>query len=163
MISLEKGNDAVSESKVKVELNGTNGFGMPFFAFSKITLPGVFGELAEQGIARAQEGCEKMKVASGEMTEALGEAYSSNTRSANDYGRKVIELANANTVSAIDFFTHLLGSKSVTDVFTLSAAQARKAFDTASAQNKELWALTQKLAAEAGEPIRKHVAKVLHH
>jgi hypothetical protein len=42
----------------------------------------------------------------------------------------------------------------------LSAAQAHKAFDTASAQNKELWELAQKLAT--GEPIRKHVAKVLH-
>jgi hypothetical protein len=55
-----------------------------------------------------------------------------------------------------------LGGKSVTDVFTLSVAQAHKAFDTASAQNKELWELALKLATETGEPIRKHVAKVLH-
>jgi hypothetical protein len=54
-----------------------------------------------------------------------------------------------------------LGSKSVTDVFTLSAVQARKAFDTTSAQNKDLWELAQKLATETGEPIRKHVVKVL--
>jgi hypothetical protein len=44
----------------------------------------------------------------------------------------------------------------------LSAAEARKAFDTASDQNKELWALAQKLATESGEPIKKHFAKVLH-
>jgi hypothetical protein len=44
----------------------------------------------------------------------------------------------------------------------LSVAQAHKAFDTASAQNKELWELAQKLATEMGEPIRKHVAKVLN-
>jgi hypothetical protein len=44
----------------------------------------------------------------------------------------------------------------------LTAAQAHKAFDTASAQNKELWELAQKLATETGEPIRKHVAKFLH-
>jgi hypothetical protein len=56
---------------------------------------------------------------------------------------------------------HLLGSKLRTDVFTLSATQARKVFDTVSAQNKELWELTQKLAAETGEPMRKHVTKVL--
>ncbi len=98
------------------------------------------------------------------MAEALRETYSSNARSATDYGLKVIETSNANTASAIDFFAHLLGGggKSVTDVFTLSAAQAHKAFDTASAQNKELWELAQKLATETGEPIRKHVAKVLH-
>jgi phasin len=162
MISLAKGDDSMSESEVKAGLNGANGFGMPLFGFPRVALPGVFGELAEQGVARAQEGCEKIKAASGEMMEALRETYSSNARSATDYGLRVIEISNANTASAIDFFAHLLSGKSVTDAFTLSAAQARKAFDTASAQNKELWELARKLATETGEPIRKHVAKVLH-
>ena len=135
---------------------------MPLFGFGKIALPGVIGELAEQGVARAQQGCEKIKVASEEMTEALRETYSSNARGATDYGVKVFEIGNANTASAIDFFAHLLGSKSVTDVVTLTVEQARKAVDTASAQNKELWGLAEKLATETGEPIRKHVAKVLH-
>ena len=134
---------------------------MPLLGFAKIALPGVIGELAQQGVARAQQGCEKIKAASEQMAVALRETYSSNARSATDYGLKVIEISNANTASAIDFFAHLLGSKSVTDVITLSAAQARKAFDTTSAQNKDLWELAQKLATETGEPIRKHVVKVL--
>jgi phasin len=147
---------------MNVTLNGTNVFGMPLLDFSKLGLPGVSGELAEQGFARAREGYEKIKAASAEMTEALRETYSSNARSATDYGLKVFEISNANAASALDFFVHLFGSKSPTDVLTLSAAQARKAFDTASGQNKELWALAQKLATETGEPIRKHVTKVLH-
>ena len=147
---------------MKVTPNGTNVFGMPLLDFSKLALPGVIGEFAEQGYARAREGCEKIKAGSQEMAEALRETYSSNARSATDYGLKVIETSKANTASAIDFFAHLLGGKSVMDVFTLSAAQAHKAFDTASAQNKELWELARKLATETGEPIRKHVAKVLH-
>ena len=148
----------MSESEMKAGANGT----MPLFGFQKVALSGLFGELAEQGVARAQEGCEKMKAASGEMAEALRESCSSNAKSANDYGLKVIEISNANAASAIDFFAHLLGSKSVSDVYTLSAAQARKAIETASVQNKELWELTQKLAAETSEPIRKHVAKALN-
>ena len=162
MIALEKkGDGAVSEREVKAGLNGTNGLGMPLCGFPRIELPGVFGKLAEQGVPRAQEGCEKIKAMLGEMAEALPETYSTNGRSATNYGLTVIEISNANTASAIDFFAHLLGSKSVTDVFTLSAAQAHKAFETASAQNKELWELAQKVATETGEPIRKHVAKVL--
>jgi phasin len=162
MLSLEKGNAAVSESKMKVTPNGTNVFGMPLLDFSKVALPGVIGELAEQGFARAREGCEKIKAGSEEMTEALRETYSSNARSATDYGLKVFEISNANTASALDFFVHLFGSKSATDVLTLSVTQARKTFETASDQNKELWALGQKLATETGEPIRKHFSKVLH-
>jgi len=160
MVSLENGDVAVSESEVKAEANATNGFALPLYGFPK--MGGLFGELADQGVARAQEGCEKIKAASGEMAEALRETCSSNARSAGDYGLKVIEISNANTVSAIDFFANLLGSKSVTDVLSLSAAQARKTFEAASAQNKELWELGQKLAAKTSEPIKKGVAKTLH-
>jgi phasin len=159
MVSFENGDDAVNENEVKVEVNGTNGFGMPLFGFPRMAL---FGELAEKGIARAQDGCEKIKAASGEMVEVLRETYSSNAKSANDFGLKVIEISSANTASAIDFFNHLLGTKSVTDVLALSTAQAHKAFDIASAQNKELWELGQRLATETGEPIRKHVSKALY-
>ncbi|UPK30443.1 phasin family protein [Bradyrhizobium sp. 195] len=130
--------------------------------FSKVMFPGVGRELAEQGLARAREGCEKIKVASEEMTQALRETYSSNARCTTDYGLKVFEISNANAASALDFFVYLFGSKSATDAYTLSAAQARKAFDTASDQNRELWALAQKLATETGEPIRRHFTRVLH-
>jgi phasin len=146
----------VSESVVKANvsgttsLNGTNGF----------ALPGAFGALAEQGATRAQEGLQKIKAASEQMAETLRETYSANAESATSYGLKVIEISNANTAAAMDFFVHLLGSKSVTDVFALSAAQARKTFDATSAQNRELWDLGQKLAAEAGEPVRKHVGRI---
>ena len=85
----------MSESEVKAELNGTNGSAMPSFGFPKFALPGVLGELSEQGVARAREGCEKIKAASEEMAEALRETYSSNARSATDYGLKVIEISNA--------------------------------------------------------------------
>ena len=50
----------------------------------------------------------------------------------------------------------------MSDVLSLSATQARKSFEAASSQNMELWKLGQKLAAETGEPIKKHVAKTLH-
>jgi phasin len=145
---------------MKVTLNGTNVFGMPLLDFSKIALPGIGGN--EQVLARAREGFEKIRAASEEMTEALRETYSGNARSATDYGLKVFEISNANAASALDFLIHLCGSKSATDVFTLSAAQTRKAFDAASDQNKELWVLAQKLATETGEPIRKHFTKVFH-
>jgi phasin len=151
-----KGIVVMTDSETKAS---TNGFGMPSFAF-KLALPGMFGDFAEQGVARAQEGCEKMKGASEEMAEALRQSYSSTARSATDYGLKVIEISNANTAAAIDFFSHLLASKSVTDVVTLSAAQARRGFDQVSAQNQQLWELAQRLAVETGEPVRKRVTQV---
>lgn len=140
---------------MKVTVNGTTIFGMPLSSFPKIALPGMIGDLAEQGFARA-------RAASEQMTETLGETYSRNARCAADYGLKVFEISYANTASALDFFVHLAGSRSATDVLALSTEQTRKAFDMASDQNKELWALGQKLATEMGEPVRKHFGKVLH-
>jgi phasin len=150
----------VNESEVKAELNGTKAFGMSMFVFPKVALPGVFAELAEQGVARTQEGCNKLKTTSEEIAEALRETYSDGAKSATDYGLKLIDFSNANTVLAIDFFTRFMRSKSMTDVLTLSATQAHKTFDTVSAQTKDLWELAQKLATETAEPIRKRTAKV---
>jgi phasin len=146
MMSFEKGSLVMSESGV---------FGY------RIAFPGLFGAFAEQGAAGAQQGCEKMKGVSEGMAEALRETYSNTARSATDYGLKLIEISNANTASAFDFIAHLLGSKSAADAFTLSAAQARRGFDAASAQNKELWQLAQRFAMATGEPVRKQVAAVL--
>ena len=146
----------MSESVAKANLNGTTNLNET----RGFALPGIFGAVAEQGIARAQAGCEKIKAVSEQISESLRETYSANAESATSYGLKVIEISNANTAAAMDFLVHLLGSKSVTDVITLSADQARKTFDATSAQNRELWDLAQKLATEAGEPVRKHVARV---
>ncbi|WP_407151738.1 phasin family protein [Bradyrhizobium sp. ORS 86] len=140
---------------MKVTVNGTNIFGMPLSSFPKIALPGVIGDLAEQGLARA-------RAASEQMTETLGETYSRNARGAADYGLKVFEISYANAASALDFVIHLAGSRSASDVLTLSTEQTRKALDMASDQNKELWALGQKLATDMSEPVRKHFEKVLH-
>ena len=101
----------MSEGEVKAGLNGTNGFAMPLFGFPRIALSGVFGELSEQGVARAQQGCEKIKAASEEMAVALRETYSSNARSATDYGLKVIEISNANTYLRDRFLRPSLGQQ----------------------------------------------------
>ena len=51
--------------------------------------------------------------------------------------------------------------KSPSEFIELATAQARKQFDVVSAQNKELWALTQKVTTETAEPIKTGIAKNL--
>jgi phasin len=146
---------------VNVQASEKRGFDMPLFELFKMAMPGVFRGIAEHSVVRVKENCEKMKAASGEMADVLRETYSTNAKGASDYGIKVIEISNVNTTSAFDFFTNLMGTKSLSEIMTLSAVQARKNFDVASAQNKELWDLAQKSAIETAEPIKKSVARVL--
>jgi phasin len=142
--------------------NEKRGFDVPLFEIPKMAMPGIFDGIAEQSVAKARENCEKMKAASGEIADVLRETYSTNAKGAADYGIKVLEISGANTNSAFDFLANLMGSKSLSDVISLSATQSRKNLEVASAQNKELWGLAQKVATETAEPIKKGVSRVLH-
>jgi phasin len=148
-------------TNASVEADKKRGFEMPLFQLPKMAMPGAFREIAEHGVVRVKENCEKMKAASEEMADVLRETCSSNAKGAADYGGKLIEISNANTTSALDFFTNLMGTKSLSEIMTLSAAQARRNFDVASAQNRELWDLAQKVATETAEPIKKSFTRVL--
>ena len=157
----------MNDANTEVEMNGNapnpkpgasekRGFEVPIFA-----VPGIFGGIAEQSVARAKENFEKMKAASGEIADILREACSTNAKGAADYGAKVIEISSANTRSAFDFLTHLMDTKSLSEIIKLSATQSRKNFEATSAQNRELWELAQKVATETAEPIKKSFTRVL--
>jgi phasin len=151
----------VNDANMKVEVNTDPsnpmlGLDMPLFA-----IPGIFRGIAEQNVERARENCEKMKAASGEIADILREAYSTNTKGAADYGVKLIEISSVNASSAFDFLTHLMGTKSLSEIMQLSATQGRRNFEVTSAQNKELWQLAQKVATETAEPIKESFTRVL--
>lgn len=128
----------------------------PFFA-----VPGIFDGLAEQNMIRAKENIEKMKMTSGAINDALRESYSTNARAAADYAAKVIEFSGANTSSAFDFLTDLMGTKSPSEILQLSATQGRKNFEATTAQSRELWELARKVATETAEPIKKSLSSAL--
>jgi phasin len=151
-----------NQPKTNGHANERRGFDLPpLFDLPKMAMPGIFGGIAEQSAVRARENCEKMKAASGEMTDVLRETYSTNAKGAADYGVKVIEISGANANSVFDFLTNLAGTKSLSEMMQLSAAQGRRNFEVASAQNKELWQLAQKVATETAEPIKQSVTRVL--
>lgn len=145
----------MSEGGVKAEPKEAKVFEMPWFDSNY-----ALGGFAETGVARAQEGYDNIKTISENIAETLHEVCSSNVSGATSYGLKLIDISRANTASAIDFVSSLLGSKSMVDALSLSAAETRKAFDTAAAQNRELWGLAQNLAKETAEPIRKRAARL---
>jgi phasin len=132
------------------------GLDLPFF-----TASGILSGITEQSMVRAKDNCEKMKAASGAITDVLREAYSTNAKGVADYTTKVIEISGANTISAFDFLTHLMGTKSLSEFLQVSATHSRKNFEARSAQNRELWELARKVATETAEPIKKSFASVL--
>jgi phasin len=155
----------VSDANVKVEGNtnasNTNGNANLGFDIPLLAIPSLFRGFAEQSADRAKERYEKLKVASEEIAEVLRTAYSVNAKGTADYGAKVIEISSENANSALEYMIDLMGTRSLSEAFGLSAAQSRKSLEAASTQNKELLVLAQKVATESAEPIRKSLAKVL--
>lgn len=155
----------MSDTSVNVErnikadesVNGSGSYG-PERLFA---VPDMLRGFAEQGAVRTRENCEKMKLASAEVAGALRDAVSTQARGAADYSAKVIEISGENANAAFDFLAGLASTKSLSEALSLSAAQGRKNIERASAQNRQLWELAQKVATETAEPIRKGFARGL--
>jgi phasin len=131
----------------------------PGSVFTGIETPAAFRDMAEKSLSSAKDQYEKMKSAAEEATGVLEETYASATKGASNYGLKVLEVARTNTNAAFDFASELFGARSLSEVVELSTAHARKQFETAAAQTKELAALAQKVATEASEPIKGGITK----
>jgi phasin len=129
------------------------------FEVPKMEIPAAFREIAEKSVSQAKETYEKMKSVAEDATDVLEDTYATATKGASDYGLKVIEVTRVNTNAAFDFYSQLMAVTSYSEMVELSTAHARKQFETATAQGKELASLVQKVATETAEPIKDSVTK----
>ena len=132
---------------------------IPQFEMPKMEVPEAFREFAEKGASQAKENYKKMKAVAEEATDALEETYAIATKSAADYGLKLIEAARKNTTAAFNFYGELIAVKSLAELVELSTAHTRKQFDALSVQTKELAVIAQKAAVDASEPVKASVSK----
>jgi phasin len=108
----------------------------------------VMMEATTASVAEAKDTYEKAKAVTEKATNQLKQAYTTAAKGATDYNLKVIEIARANTYTAVDNAFELLGAKSPTEFVELSTKHARKQFEAMAAQTKELTELAQKVATE---------------
>ena len=153
---MNEANTNVAKANSKVATSDKRPFDSPFFA-----VPGILGGIAERNLTRARENIEKMTLASGAVTDVLREAYSSNAKGSANYAAKIVEFSVANTSSAFDFLSHLMGAKSPSEIMQLAAAQGCRNFQATAAQSRKLWELTRKVASETADPVKKSFASAL--
>jgi phasin len=129
-------------------------FDIPNFEMPKMEIPAAFREMAEKSVSQAKDTWDRMKTASEEATDVLEDSYSTAAKGSADYGLKLIDVARANANAAFDYASELLTVKSLSEFVEISTSHARKQFETATAQARELTTLAQKVANEAAEPIK---------
>jgi phasin len=149
-------------SSVEVPDYGLPKFEMPKFDLPNMEMPEAFREMAEKGVERTKDACEKAKVASERAADLFEDTYDTAVKRATNYNHKLIEIARTNTRAAFDYVHALLGAKSPSEFIELSTAQMRKQFETMAAQNKELCTLAQEMTTEAAETIKTGVSKALN-
>ena len=146
--------------KSKVKPAGFEGkFEMPKFEMPKLEVPAAFREIAEKSVSQAKENYEKLKAVAEEATDVMEETYSTATKGSTEYGLKLIDTARINTNAAFDFFAQFIAVKSLSEAVELSTAHARKQFEVATEQTKELTAIAHKVATDSSEPIKAGVTK----
>jgi phasin len=133
---------------------------MPKFDLPKMEMPTAVREIADQGVAQAKQNYEKIQAATEEMTAVLKETYPSAARGVADYNLKLMEIAHANSKATFEFACGLFATRSLSEMVELSTKQTRNQFDRVTAQNKELWALAERMASDCAEPIKQGMTKV---
>jgi phasin len=122
-------------------------------------IPSSFIDLFDKTLARTKDMHEKLTTILEHSTEAFEEACSCANRGTTEYRVKLMEIARANANSTFDLAREAFEAKSLPELFELTLAHQRKQFELASAQLKELSALTQKVVSETTEPIRSNMAE----
>jgi phasin len=117
-------------------------------------MPSSFVDLFEKSLARTKDMHHKVAAVFEHSTEALEEAVSCATRGSAEYRVKLMEIARQNANTAFDLAREAFEAKSPSELLELTLAHQRKQFELATAQLKELSALTQKVVTETTEPIR---------
>jgi len=126
-----------------------------------IEVPTAFRKIAEQGVAQAEDACEKAKAAAAEATNAIEETYTIAAQGTAEYNRKVVEAICSNTDIFFHFVRALLNVKSPAEFLKLSVAHVTQQLEAMAEQTKELAALAQKIANATAEPIKKGVNSVV--
>ena len=117
-------------------------------------MPSSFFDLFDKTLARTKDMHEKMTEVAGHSAEALEEAVTCANRGSAEYRIKLMEIGRANANAAFDLLRATFEARSLPELMELTLVHQRKQFEMASAQLKELSALTQKVVSETTEPIR---------
>jgi phasin len=113
--------------------------------------------IAEKSVAQTREFYDRSKDALDASVATFERTFDAAGQGATAFNRKVIDIAQRNVNSGFDLAKSLAGAKNLTEIAEVQAAYWRKLFGTLTAQAEEVRALSTKVVADAGEPIKAHV------
>jgi phasin len=114
---------------------------------------------AEQSLEQTRAAYEKIKVAAEEATSSLESSYAAATRGWTEFHQKTLGAMKAHADAHFEHVKAMLAAKTMPEVIDLQTAHVKASFEAANEQIKELACVAQKVATEAGEPIKAALTK----
>lgn len=115
--------------------------------------------LAGKTVAQSREVYDRSKDAFDASLTAFETSFDAAYQGATAFNRKIVDIGRRNVDATFDLAETLAGAKSVADMMELQAAFWRKQFGVLTAQAEEVRALSTKVAADASEPLKAHLAQ----
>jgi phasin len=121
-------------------------------------IPETLGEaVAEKTMGQTREAYDRSKDALEASIATFERSFDAAGWGAAAFNHKIIDIARRNLNSGVDLANSLAGAKNLAEIVELQAAYWRKQFSALTAQAEEVPALSTKVVADAGEPLKGHL------
>jgi len=114
---------------------------------------------AEKTVAQTREAHDRSKDAFDASLTTFERSFDAAGQGAAAFNRKIVDIAQRDVDASFDLATSLAGAKNLADIVELQAAFWRKQFAVLAAQAEEVRALSTKMMADAGEPLKAHLGR----
>jgi phasin len=124
-----------------------------------VAVPETVRTMVEKTVDQSREVYDRSKDALDASVATLERTFDAAGQSAVAFNRKIIDIAQRNVNSGFDLAKSLAGAKNLAEMVELQAAYWQKLLGTLKSQAEEVRALSTKMAAAAGEPLKEQVKR----
>jgi phasin len=115
--------------------------------------------LAEKNLAQTRQVYDRSWDAFDASVATFEKSFDAAGQGAAAFNRKIIDISRRNLNSVFDLATSLAGANDLADIVELQAAHWQKQLGALTSQAEEIHALSTKVAAAAGEPLKEQVKR----
>ena len=122
-------------------------------------LPETVRAMVEKAVDQSREVYDRSKDALDASVATFERTFDAAGQGAVAFNRKIIDIAQRNVNSGFDLAKSLAGAKNLSEIVELQAAYWQKLLGALTSQAEEVRALSTKMAAAAGEPLKEQMKR----
>jgi phasin len=122
-------------------------------------VPKTVRTMVEKAVDQSREVYDRSKDALDASVTTLERTFDAAGQGAVAFNRKIIDIAQRNVNSGFDLAKSLAGAKNLSEMVELQTAYWQKLLGALTSQAEEVRALSAKVAAAAGEPLKEQVKR----